>query len=44
MYMQPVPEGSTPVPADGIQSATLALLALLTIVLGIVPGFLSGIL
>jgi NADH-quinone oxidoreductase subunit N len=44
MYMQPVPEGATAVPVDGIQTATLALLALLTIVLGIAPGFLSGIL
>jgi len=44
MYMQPAPEGATPVPVDGIQTATLALLALLTIALGIVPGFLSGIL
>jgi NADH-quinone oxidoreductase subunit N len=44
MYMQPAPADATPVPVDGIQSATLALLALLTIALGIVPGFLSGIL
>ncbi|GAB3304311.1 NADH-quinone oxidoreductase subunit N [Hymenobacter humi] len=44
MYMRPAEEGATPVPVDGIQKATLVLLALLTIALGIVPGFLSGIL
>ena len=44
MYMQPAPADATPVPVDGIQTATLVVLALLTIVLGIVPGFLSGIL
>ena len=44
MYMQPAPEDATPVPVDGLQKTTLVLLALLTIVLGIAPGFLSGIL
>ena len=44
MYLQPAPADATPVPVDGIQRLTLALLALLTIALGIAPGFLSGIL
>ncbi|OGX87806.1 NADH-quinone oxidoreductase subunit N [Hymenobacter glacialis] len=44
MYLRPAEEGATPVPVDGIQTVTLALLALLSIALGIVPGFLSGIL
>ena len=44
MYLQPAPSDATPVPVDGIQRVTLALLVLLTIALGIVPGFLSGIL
>jgi NADH-quinone oxidoreductase subunit N len=44
MYLRPAEESATPVPVDGIQTATLALLALLTLVLGITPGFLSGIL
>ena len=44
MYMQPTPEDATPVPVDGIQRATLLVLVALTIALGIVPGFLSGIL
>ena len=44
MYMQPAPEGATPVPVDGIQRATLVVLMVLTIALGVVPGFLSGIL
>jgi NADH-quinone oxidoreductase subunit N len=44
MYLRPAEADATPVPVDGIQTVTLALLALLTIVLGIAPGFLSGIL
>ena len=44
MYMQPTPEDATPVPVDGIQRATLLVLVALTIALGVVPGFLSGIL
>ncbi len=44
MYLRPAEEGATPVPVDGIQTVTLALLALLSIALGIVPGFLSGLL
>ncbi|WP_035559293.1 NADH-quinone oxidoreductase subunit N [Hymenobacter sp. IS2118] len=44
MYLRPAEEGATPVPVDGVQTVTLALLALLSIALGIVPGFLSGIL
>ncbi|OGX83097.1 NADH dehydrogenase [Hymenobacter lapidarius] len=44
MYLRPAEEGATPVPVDGIQTVTLALLALLSIALGIVPGLLSGIL
>ena len=44
MYLRPAEADATAIPVDGIQTATLALLALLSIVLGIVPGFLSGIL
>ncbi len=44
LIAQPAPEGATPVSVDGIQNVTLVVLALLTILLGIVPGFLSGIL
>ncbi len=45
MYLRPA-EGpnAEAVPVDGLQAFTLGLLALLTIALGIVPGFLSGIL
>ena len=44
MYLRPAADNATPVPVDGIQTATLVVLALLTVLLGIVPGFLSGIL
>ena len=44
MYLRPAEADATAIPVDGIQTATLALLALLSIVLGIAPGFLSGIL
>jgi len=44
MYMRPAANHATPVPVDGIQTVTLVVLALLTIVLGIVPGFMSGLL
>jgi len=47
MYMRPAEPGtaaSTPIVVDGFQSATLVLLALLSLVLGILPGFLSGLL
>ena len=44
MYLRPADDNATPVPVDGIQTATLVVLALLTILLGIAPGFMSGIL
>jgi NADH-quinone oxidoreductase subunit N len=44
MYFQPAPEGEAPVVVDGTQKFTLVLLALLTVLLGVLPGFLSGIL
>ena len=45
MYMRPAEPGNeAPIVVDGFQSATLVLLALLTMVLGILPGFLSGLL
>ncbi|MBF9143796.1 NADH-quinone oxidoreductase subunit N [Hymenobacter properus] len=44
MYLRPADDNATPVPVDGIQSATLVVLALLTIVLGIAPSFMSGLL
>ncbi len=45
MYMRPAEPGNeAPIVVDGFQSATLVLLAVLTLVLGILPGFLSGIL
>ncbi|TDN39915.1 NADH-quinone oxidoreductase subunit N [Hymenobacter sp. UV11] len=45
MYMRPAEPGNdAPIVVDGFQSATLVLLALLTLVLGILPGFLSNIL
>jgi len=44
MYLRPAEAEATPIPVDGIQKFTLVLLSLLSIVLGIAPGFLSGIL
>jgi NADH-quinone oxidoreductase subunit N len=45
MYMRPAEPGNeAPIVVDGFQSVTLVLLALLTLVLGILPGFLSGLL
>jgi NADH-quinone oxidoreductase subunit N len=44
MYMRPAEPGNSPIVVDGFQSATLVVLALLTLVLGIAPGFLSGLL
>ncbi len=45
MYLRPADDNAADaVPVDGLQTFTLGLLALLTIALGIVPGFLSGIL
>ncbi len=45
MYMRPAEPGNdTPIVVDGFQSATLVLLAVITLVLGILPGFLSGLL
>jgi NADH-quinone oxidoreductase subunit N len=46
MYLQAPAEGSegAPIVVDGVQKATLVLLALLTIVLGVLPGLVSGLL
>lgn len=45
MYMRPAEPGNeAPIVVDGFQSATLVLLAVLTLVLGILPGFLSSLL
>ena len=44
MFMQDDEAAHGPVPVDGLQAATLALLALLTVVLGVLPGFVSGLL
>ncbi|RZK23471.1 MAG: NADH-quinone oxidoreductase subunit N [Hymenobacter sp.] len=45
MYLRPTEPGTeTPIVVDGFQSATLVVLALITLVLGILPGFLSGLL
>ena len=45
MYMRPAEPGSeAPIVVDGFQSFTLVLLAVITLVLGILPGFLSGLL
>jgi NADH-quinone oxidoreductase subunit N len=46
MYMRPAEPGvpQTPIVVDGFQSATLVVLAAITLILGILPGFLSGLL
>jgi NADH-quinone oxidoreductase subunit N len=45
MYMRPAEPGSeAPIVVDGFQSATLIVLAAITLILGILPGFLSGLL
>jgi len=44
MYLQPAAEDAAPIVVDGIQRVTLVVLALLTVVLGVLPGLLSGIL
>jgi NADH-quinone oxidoreductase subunit N len=45
MYMRPAEPGNeAPIVVDGFQSATLVVLAIITLVLGILPGFLSGLL
>jgi NADH-quinone oxidoreductase subunit N len=46
MYMRPAEPGvsQTPIVVDGFQSATLIVLAAITLILGILPGFLSGLL
>ncbi len=45
MYLRPAEPGNeTPIVVDGFQSFTLVLLAVITLVLGILPGFLSGLL
>ena len=45
MYLRPAEPGAdAPIVVDGFQSATLVVLAVITLVLGILPGFLSGLL
>ncbi|MCR5887363.1 NADH-quinone oxidoreductase subunit N [Hymenobacter sp. J193] len=46
MYMRPTEDETTaaPVPVGPFQSATLLLLALLTVVLGVLPGLVAGML
>ncbi len=45
MYLRPAEPGNeAPIVVDGFQSFTLVLLAAITLVLGILPGFLSGLL
>jgi NADH-quinone oxidoreductase subunit N len=45
MYLRSAEPGAeTPIVVDGFQSVTLVVLAIITLVLGILPGFLSGIL
>jgi NADH-quinone oxidoreductase subunit N len=45
MYLRTAePDAETPIVVDGFQSATLVLLAVITLVLGILPGFLSDLL
>jgi NADH-quinone oxidoreductase subunit N len=46
MYLSPAEPGvpQTPIVVDGFQSATLVVLAAITLILGILPGFLSGLL
>jgi NADH-quinone oxidoreductase subunit N len=45
MYMRPAEPGAdAPIVVDSFQSATLVVLAVITLVLGILPGFLSGLL
>ncbi len=45
MYLRPAEPGATaPIAVDGFQSATLALLAGLTVLLGVLPGLLSAVL
>jgi NADH-quinone oxidoreductase subunit N len=45
MYMRPAEPGSeAPIVVDGFQSFTLVVLVVITLVLGILPGFLSGLL
>ena len=45
MYLRPAEPGSeTPIVVDSFQSITLVILVAITLVLGILPGFLSGLL
>lgn len=45
MYMRPAPEGlEAPVPVTFLQSATLVVLVGLTVLLGVMPGLVDGIL
>ena len=43
MYFQPADEREAPIVVDGGQQLMLVVLALLTVLLGILPGFLNGI-
>ena len=43
MYFQPADEREAPIVVDGGQQVMLVVLAVLTVLLGILPGFLSGI-
>ena len=44
MYFRPAEPGTAPIEVDTFQSVTLVILVLLTLALGIVPGFISGLL
>ena len=44
MYIRPAEPGTTPIVVDGFQAATLVVLAAISLILGILPGFLSGLL
>jgi NADH-quinone oxidoreductase subunit N len=45
IYLRPAEPGNeAPIVVDGFQSVTLVVLAVITLVLGILPGFLSGLL
>ena len=44
MYISPAEPDTTPIVVDSFQAATLVVLAAISLILGILPGFLSGIL
>ncbi|UOR04194.1 NADH-quinone oxidoreductase subunit N [Hymenobacter aerilatus] len=43
-YLRPLPENAQPVQVSSLQSVMLVVLALLTVVLGVLPGLVSGLL